>query len=139
MELGSDVRPTIVATCAIVFLALTSSRASAHCWILDKLYPVTTEALVSQHLTFAQQEEIRKWTSVVSQVDRPKVRWMRDPYDKTEVFVIRTTPIPPSGFTIWGVLNKQFVINPGAEDCYIRGDMMPRVLPTGTYPPLSKG
>lgn len=112
-------------------MAADTSSPSAkptRCWIYDKLYPATTKAFKSQRLTRAQQQEVQKWTAAVSAVDRPRVRWMRDPHDESQIFVM-----VPDSEQIWTVLNEQFIVN--HVDCWIRGDMAPRIYPSGTYSP----
>ncbi len=110
-----------------------SPMASTRCWIYDKIYPVTTQAFKAHHLTQAQQHEIVEWATAPYMDANPSVmRWMRDPYE-SGLWIVWADPPHPSTFAIWTVVNKQYIINP--IDCWIRGDMAPRILPTSTASP----
>jgi len=84
---------------------------AAHCWIYDKIFPATTTAYKSQHLTLAERHEVEKWAAKVPSSERSSVRWMRD--EKSLLIFIKRPIANPSwnghgsdpGYAPWVELN----------------------------------
>jgi hypothetical protein len=108
---------------------IASPTPTPHCWIYDKIYPVTEAAFKSQHVTLAERKEIEKWAAPASPSQerlvrarspwaRPPstseqhlVRWMRDRSNPGGVFVFVAQRIEWH-HRWWVVLNTNVIINP---------------------------